>query len=131
MSMSSTNPSQIFGGKWVEIGQGRVLMGRTDVYAAGTTVNSGLPNITGGAFALGHTNNTSYGFNTKDANWHGAFAPDGQWPAYNFSSANELRTDTNHYSGFDFSANRVNSIYGSSSIVQPPALFCYMFQRTE
>lgn len=34
---------------WIRIAQGRVLMGADDSHAAGTTVEAGLPNITGSA----------------------------------------------------------------------------------
>ena len=46
-STSSTSPAVLFGGTWQEIAQNRVLMGASSTHAAGTTVEAGLPNITG------------------------------------------------------------------------------------
>lgn len=46
-STSYTSPAALFGGTWQEIAQNRVLMGASYAHAAGTTVEAGLPNITG------------------------------------------------------------------------------------
>lgn len=37
MSVNSTNPSQLFGGTWVALNEGRVLIGASTSYPAGTT----------------------------------------------------------------------------------------------
>lgn len=47
MSTDSTSPASIFGGSWQSIASERVLMGASNSHAAGSTVNAGLPNITG------------------------------------------------------------------------------------
>lgn len=47
MSTSSTSPASLFGGSWQSIASERVLMGASKSHAAGSTVNAGLPNITG------------------------------------------------------------------------------------
>ena len=46
-TVSYTSPAALFGGTWQEIAQNRVLMGASYAHAAGTTVEAGLPNITG------------------------------------------------------------------------------------
>ena len=46
-STARTSPAALFGGTWQEIAQNRVLMGAGSGHAAGTTVEAGLPNITG------------------------------------------------------------------------------------
>lgn len=119
LSMSSTNPSNLFGGEWKEIGQGRVLMGETTGHAAGSTVNSGLPNISG-TFRVdpdqGWCRITTSGCFTADTN--GTRATGGS------SGSSTVTTRA------VFSASNSSTVYGASSIVQPPALFCYMFQRT-
>ncbi|MCI6944841.1 MAG: hypothetical protein MR755_05220, partial [Faecalibacterium sp.] len=46
-STDPTSPAALFGGSWEEIASERVLMGASSTHAAGTTVEAGLPNITG------------------------------------------------------------------------------------
>ena len=46
-STQATSPAALFGGTWQEIAQNRVLMGASYAHVAGTTVEAGLPNITG------------------------------------------------------------------------------------
>ena len=46
-STDPTSPAALFGGIWEEIASERVLMGASSTHAAGTTVEAGLPNITG------------------------------------------------------------------------------------
>ncbi len=48
-STNSTSPAALFGGTWEQIASERVLMGASSSHKAGTTVNAGLPNITGTA----------------------------------------------------------------------------------
>lgn len=126
MSMNSINPSYIFGGKWVEIGQGRVLMGRTDNNAAGTTIDSGLPDIQGQTDIRAYGEGLNSGWGGIE-NQSGAFIRAGTQYFKNGWSTTWQTTGNS----LGFKASQYNSIYGSSSIVQPPALFCYMFQRTE
>lgn len=47
ISVANINPSQLFGGVWQEIGSGKVLQGADENHAAGTTIEAGLPNISG------------------------------------------------------------------------------------
>ena len=47
VSEDPTSPAALFGGSWEEIASERVLMGASSTHAAGTTVEAGLPNITG------------------------------------------------------------------------------------
>lgn len=81
---------------------------------AGSVKNAGLPNITGKVTYI-----------TADA----PLANEGQYPtrgAFRWNNQNTI-TKTSVISGdgsrdLDFDASRVNSIYGNSSTVQPPAL---------
>lgn len=123
LSMSSTNPSNLFGGEWKEIGQGRVLMGETMGHAAGSTVNSGLPDIQGEWTIKGDSSNAGV-----DAEGSGSGAIINKQEKG--SGSNVAATNWNCATGFKLKASNYNAIYGASSIVQPPALFCYMFQRT-
>ena len=68
-TVSSTSPAALFGGTWQEIAQNRALMGASYAHAAGTTVEAGLPNITGYA---GVESDSGY-YNTNRPNAGGAF----------------------------------------------------------
>ena len=80
----------------------RFLQGST---TSGTVKNAGLPNIT--AIADGQL---------------GLASSIGAFQAINLSSNNQA--NASGYHGLSFNASWSNSIYGSSSTVQPPALTC-------
>ena len=122
-STDPTSPAALFGGTWQEIAQNRVLMGASYAHAAGTTVEAGLPNITGqlpgiktigyngssdfpisGAFAWTNTQSTSYSYNDGDDS-----------PLHIYQAA--------------FDASKSNAIYGRSSTVQPAAYYVHIWHR--
>lgn len=116
-TISPENPSVTFGGgTWEKIAQDRVLMGASDTHPVGTTVEAGLPNITGRMSGLynemrgeskalyyGEINNAT---KTSSAAWEKGKA-------------------------LFFDASRSNPIYGASTTVQPPAYFTYTWLRTD
>lgn len=123
VSEDPTSPAALFGGTWQEIAQNRVLMGASYAHAAGTTVEAGLPNITGqlpgiktigyngssdfpisGAFAWTNTQSTSYSYNDGDDS-----------PLHIYQAA--------------FDASKSNAIYGRSSTVQPAAYYVHIWHR--
>ena len=120
-STSPTPPGELFGGIWTQLDNNRVLMNTTSSNKLNTTVNSGLPNITG---SIGSTGGSEPKFGTLS----GCFTT--------LSTVNYYSGTTNtgnsytRYDGFNFNAGASNSIYGASTIVQPPAHYCYMWQRT-
>ena len=125
LSVSNTDPSTYFGGTWQKIGTGRVLMGASSDNQLGTTVDSGLPNITGRVIPR-WADSTGQGIIISDSGQGALYT---SWSGVQnwFTNQNELggtRADT-----INFDASRVNSIYGRSSIVQPPAYYCYMWRR--
>ena len=120
MSMNATSPSTLFGGTWKSIGAGRVLQGADDAHAAGTTIEAGLPNITGG-FAP-----WSEGAAADITQPVGAFYKEAS-NQYGWGTVNG-RDQDNAYMRFD--ASRCSAIYGKSDTVQPPALAVYIWQRT-
>lgn len=109
MSIDATSPASLFGGTWTQIGAGYALWTATS--GAGGTIGAGLPNITG-ADVYGIDNATPSG-------------------AFVSVSAGHYGTGTKNGSRrFRFSASNSNSIYGSSSTVQPPAYKVYAWRRT-
>lgn len=122
-TVSTTSPAALFGGTWQEIAQNRVLMGASYAHAAGTTVEAGLPNITG---SLIETEADSSPF-------RGSKASLSKSGALKFT---EVNTDWGGYSGLSgsaynikFDASLSNPIYGRSTTVQPAAYYVHIWRR--
>ena len=122
-STDPTSPAALFGGTWQEIAQNRVLMGAGTGYTAGSTVEAGLPNITG---SLREANADSSPFRGSKASLKSS-------GALKFV---EINTSWGGYSGcsgstYDvyFDASRSNSIYGRSYTVQPAAYYVHIWKR--
>lgn len=116
LSRNNTSPAELFGGTWVKIASERVLMGASSTHAAGTTVEAGLPNITGTFVASAFTDS---GIETT-----GAFYA---------ASLSKTKTATSYSTfqekGLGFDASILNSIYGRSSTVQPAAYYINIWER--
>ena len=124
-STDPTSPAALFGGTWQEIAQNRVLMGASYAHAAGTTVEAGLPNITG---SLRETAN-----NGDDSPFRGAKNAISSIGALSVTEVNSSWVGYNEMSGsaynIDFNASRSNYIYGRSSTVQPAAYYVHIWRR--
>lgn len=125
ISEDPTSPAALFGGTWQEIAFNRVLMGAGSGHAAGTTVEAGLPNITGS-------------FTTKSTDVGGSpFSGDANVLSANGSLAfSEKSTSYGGYTGhsgsqynIQFDASRSNPIYGRSYTVQPAAYYVHIWKR--
>lgn len=124
-STSYTSPAALFGGTWQEIAFNRVLMGAGTGYTAGSTVEAGLPNITGS-------------FTTKSTDVGGSpFSGDANVLSAKGSLAfSEKSTSYGGYTGhsgsqynIQFDASRSNPIYGRSYTVQPAAYYVHIWKR--
>ena len=124
-TVSTTSPAALFGGTWQEIAFNRVLMGAGTGHAAGTTVEAGLPNITGS-------------FTTKSTDVGGSpFSGDANVLSAKGSLAfSEKSTSYGGYTGhsgsqynIQFDASRSNPIYGRSYTVQPAAYYVHIWKR--
>ena len=117
-STDPTSPAALFGGTWQEIAQNRVLMGASWNHAAGTTVEAGLPNITG-VF----NRDENYGIITSTNKSSGAFY-------YGGTNVGRGVTSSDVQGGnLCFDASRSNSIYGASTTVQPAAYYVHIWHR--
>ena len=122
-TVSTTSPAELFGGTWQEIAFNRVLMGAGTGYTAGSTVEAGLPNITGSLIEA----------NADSSPFRGSKASLKSSGALKFV---EINTPWGGYSGtsgstYDvyFDASRSNSIYGRSYTVQPAAYYVHIWKR--
>ena len=124
-STDPTSPAALFGGTWEEIASDRVLMGASRSHAAGTTVEAGLPNITGSLSETSNNGKTSPFRGNKNAiSSIGALA------------VTEVSSPFCGYDGYEgsaydisFNASRQNPIYGRSYTVQPAAYFVHIWRR--
>ena len=122
-TVSTTSPAALFGGTWQEIAQNRVLMGASYAHAAGTTVEAGLPNITGSLIET----------EAESSPFRGSKASLSKSGALKFT---EVNTDWGGYSSLSgsaynikFDASLSNPIYGRSATVQPAAYYVHIWRR--
>lgn len=117
--VGDTSPAALFGGTWEQIASDRALMGASSSHAAGTTVNAGLPNITG----------------TANGGVMSAYKPSssGAFEAtvYNVDSTPMTGNSGRKMYAYDrtFDASKSNTIYGRSTTVQPAAYYVHYWQR--
>lgn len=116
ISVDSTSPAALFGGTWQEIAQNRVLMGASSAHAAGSTVEAGLPNITGTFMSNSLTDG-------------GIEATGAFYVASLSKSKTALSYSTFETNGLGFNASLYNSIYGRSTTVQPAAYYVHIWRR--
>lgn len=113
-TVSTTSPAALFGGTWQEIAQNRVLMGAGSGHAAGTTVEAGLPNITGSFVA---------DVKKGEHKVSGAFTAGSA-----IATTGEYNSFSDVYK-FSLDASKSNAIYGRSATVQPAAYYVHIWRR--
>ena len=113
----------ISGSTWILVSSGRVLQGADANHAAGTTIEAGLPDITGSFSIINHNpdNHTYSGAFLKATNTEYSITGISNGSLWNegWGTINER-----------FDASNSNSIYGNSTTVQPPAFVVNIWQRT-
>nr|DAG21289.1 MAG TPA: baseplate protein [Caudoviricetes sp.] len=125
ISEDPTSPAALFGGTWEQIASERVLMGASYAHAAGTTVEAGLPNITGSVVPK-LTNIYNSFISESGATMTGAFYNTGVFSPYGGADASVTNSVPKD---LYFDASRSNSIYGRSSTVQPAAYYVHIWRR--
>ena len=99
-------------GTWTKLNSGRLLQISDASHEANSTIEAGLPNITGTA-----------GMYWTERNYSGALYLDTSIPG-------SERNDPHGNYNLGFDASRSNPIYGRSNTVQPPAYVVNIWQRT-
>lgn len=120
LTVSNDNPATLLGlGTWQKVASGRVLQGSDNDHTAGTTIEAGLPNITG------KFTQSDCQVGTYNAGANGAFYMTYENRGYMYGRMNS--SENKGDLGFDASLS--NSIYGNSNTVQPPAFVVNIWQR--
>lgn len=115
LTEGTENPQDFIGGGWEKL-TGRYVLQCSDAnHKAGTTVEAGLPNITG-TFSR-QVNNNYIGDDGAFYNRELGGQSSGQYSGTGFPS------------GVGFDASRSNPIYGRSDTVQPPARIVNVWKR--
>lgn len=112
-----TSPASFIGGTWERI-ENCTIWGASDTHPAGTTVEAGLPNITGlvdnalSGYASTASNNAFFTFNSMS------------------NKTYKEGTSTEYFLRYlSLDASRSSPIYGNSTTVQPPAYCMYIWRR--
>ena len=123
-SDTTFNPNISWGGTWSKVTEGYFLQATETAADVGTTANAGLPNITG--YVIQRSTN----YNTGNITWTGggalAVSSNPTGTSDGLSQVNGAIAQKR----IDFDASKSNSIYGSSTTVQPPAILVYIWHRT-
>lgn len=117
LTIKDENPSTKFGGTWEKLPASVCLQTADTSHGAGTTIDAGLPNITGSFYGDMVSRDMS-------VTATGAFRFGGGKGNFN------LGTTYNLNNGFTFDASRSSAIYGKSTTVQPPAYALIAWRRT-
>lgn len=122
-SNDPTSPASFIGGTWERI-EDCTIWGASSLHPAGTTVEAGLPNITGKI--IFRPIESEYDI-TATYSPEGAFSQtvDAKEKYVSFASGKQIIGAAN----VALDASRSNPIYGASTTVQPPAYCMYIWRR--
>ena len=129
LSTSDIEPAELFGGTWEKIAEERTLMGASDIHPVNTTVEAGLPNITGTLRARSINADTSTFLATTDVTNNAFVSHNNTTWTGNHYCINGAFTSPAYYDDSSFMASGSNTIYGASDTVQPPSYYVYIWMR--
>lgn len=127
ISENPTSPAELYGGTWERI-ENCTIWGASSLHPAGTTLDAGLPNITGrlAVRALKTIYETGV-FLTQE---NGALKSIAIDSVEDFSNLISTEDASSRYGGsVSIDASGSNPIYGASNTVQPPAYCTYIWRR--
>lgn len=113
------DPNILFGGEWQKLTGRYVLQCSDDSHKAGTTVQAGLPNITGMASFISSDGVDNTLYPDKGALYWGQYAYNIKMQTFSGTGKRDIIID----------ASRSNPIYGRSDTVQPPARIVNVWKR--
>lgn len=110
----------ITGSTWTKVSGDKVLQTSSSSHSANTTIDAGLPNITGSL------NTSTKQYSSTINGDYGAFT------ATRVAATDRYRSDGANTNPFvlGFDASKSNAIYGNSTTVQPPAYVVNVWRRT-
>lgn len=123
LSTSDVEPAELYGGTWEKIAENRTLMGASAAHLVNTTVEAGLPNITGNVYG-----DTQFGGGALYWGGSGAIQSSKDTKGNNIAGY-QAQGHGESRSILRIDASKSNSIYGKSSTVQPPAYYVYIWHR--
>ena len=119
LTETEDDPNILFGGGWQKL-TGRYVLQCSDAnHKAGTTVEAGLPNITG----MLKDNASGSNSGATDSFYTSPFRPN--TPRVRFSDTDNILQFEEVY----LDASRSSNIYGNSDTVQPPARIVNVWKR--
>lgn len=132
ITVNNKNPKTYLGGEWQKVSAGRTIFTASSDNQLGYTVDSGLPNITGhvdprwsdssGGGIMMCSQNVGSLYTNRPGD-HGYW-----WATIDGGTGNPGE-NLQYHTRINFDASKSNSIYGRSSIVQPPAVYVYLWRR--
>lgn len=120
-SNDPTSPASFIGGTWERI-EDCTIWGASDTHPAGTTVEAGLPNITG-TFAFGNSGESAW---SRVIYTGGCFDFEKKGTAAIYTQSGGT---PNTNVAIKLEASKSSQIYGASDTVQPPAYCLYIWKR--
>lgn len=121
LSTSLVSPASMFGGTWEQLPANYALWTATS--SAGNTISAGLPNITG---SIALSSSTGFVGAVDDV---GGSALTKLVESRSFYMSYTATGAANRTVGVNLDASKSNSIYGTSTTVQPPAIKVYAWKR--
>lgn len=119
-SNDPTSPASFIGGTWERI-EDCTIWGASDTHPAGTKLEAGLPNITGGF---------SFASYSGAGGWLSVASATGAFKNRNGNGVvAQAGTAVSGSIAVDMDASMSSQIYGNSNTVQPPAYCLYLWRR--
>lgn len=123
--LNNNDPNELYEGtSWELVAQDRCIQGASDTHTVGTTVESGLPNVTGQIGGNTAMPPTEIGNTIRGSKAEGPF----QQLATD-SGVGAMNNDTWNLYKNTFDLSLANPIYGASEVVQPPSIYMNIWKR--